>query len=73
MTTMRPVTKGNSVETLVESYCSRVVFSGLHKTLLEAPDEQAATQAVINLRTGNHVADHRFDPKHGSWQVIIIH
>lgn len=65
--------QAESVDTLVDNLCSRVLFSGLTKTLLEASSEQAATEAVQNLRTNNHIAYYCFNKKHSTWHITVLH
>lgn len=65
--------QAESVDTLVDNLCSRVLYSGLTKTLFEVPSEQAATQVVENLRTINHDANYCFNKKHSAWHVTVVH
>lgn len=73
MNTIRPHQNTTSVETLVDMHCSRLLFSGLHSTLLESPTEAAASQAVSILRANHHIADYRFNEKRSEWHVTVKH
>lgn len=73
MNTIRSPQHIDLVETLVDSLCTRVLYGGLHSTLLESPSEERASKAVKLLRDSNHNAYYRFHEKRGEWHVTIKH
>lgn len=74
MTTLLGLPSMSSVETIIDSNsCTRVIFGGLTKTLLEAPSEAAAALAVQQLRITEHQAKYYYSDKHNAWHVTVYH
>lgn len=61
------------IENLVEHLCSRVIYSGLTSTVLEASSESLAAQAVNMLALHHQEADYRFNKKRCEWHVVAYH